>query len=125
MVKNRPTTIPEYLAAAPPEARPHLRRLYRILKSQAPAGTGVIKWNVPVFWEGRVLFGFAACRKHVSFGPGPATIRHFAKELAPHKTGKGTLQIPYDRPFPEDLVRRIAVYCRDLPRPGRKGTRRA
>ena len=110
-MKQRPATIEEYIAAAPPEARPHLRRLHRILKTIAPAGTVVIKWNVPVFWDGRVLFGFAACKQHVSFGPGPAAIRRFAQELAPHKTGKGTLQIPYDRPFPEILVRRIAAYC--------------
>lgn len=110
MTKKRSATIPEYIEAAPPEARAYLRRLYGILKRVAPGGTEAIKWGVPVFWEGRILFGFAAYRAHVSFGPGPAAIKHFARELAKHKTGKGTIQIPYDQPFPEDLVRRIAEY---------------
>ena len=33
------------------------------------------------------------------------------KELAQYKTGKGTMQIPYAQPLPEDLVRKIAAYC--------------
>lgn len=111
MTKKLPFTIEEYSAAAPAAARPHLRQLHRILKSVAPAGTAAIKWGVPVFWDGRVLFGFAAYRAHVSFGPGPAAIRRFARELAPYHTGKGTVQFPYARPLPAGLVRKIAVFC--------------
>ena len=111
MAKKRPTSINEYIGAAPPEARSHLRQLYRILKSVAPDGTEAIKWGVPVFWEHRILFGFAAYKEHISFGPGPDAIKRFSKELTKHKTGKGTMQIPYDQPLPEDLVRKIAAYC--------------
>ena len=111
MAKKRPATVDEYIEAAAPEARPHLRQMYRILKSVAPEGTEAIKWGVPLFWEGRVLFGFAAYKAHLSFGPGAAAIERFAEELAPYKTGKGTMQIPYDQPIPEDLVRRIAAFC--------------
>ena len=111
MTKNRPATVEEYIEAAAPEARSHLRELYRILKSVAPDGTEAVKWGVPVFWERRVLFGFAAYKAHISFGPGPAAIKRFAKELAKYKTGKGTMQIRYDQPLPEDLVRKIAAYC--------------
>lgn len=111
MTKKRATTIDEYIAAAPPVSRSHLRELYRILNSVAPDGTGTIKWGVPIFWERRVLFGFAAYKAHISFGPGEPAIKHFSKELANHKTGKGTLQIPYDQPIPKDLIRRIAAYC--------------
>jgi uncharacterized protein YdhG (YjbR/CyaY superfamily) len=111
MAKKRPATIEEYIEAAPPEARSHLRQMHRILKSVAPEGTEAIKWGVPVFWERGVLFGFAGYKAHISFGPGAAAIEHFSKELAKYKTGKGTMQIPYDQPIPEDLIRRIAEYC--------------
>ena len=111
MAKKGPATIEEYIEAAPPETRSHLRQMYRILKSVAPEGTEAIKWGVPVFWDGRVLFGFAAYKAHISFGPGEAAMKHFSKELAKYKTGKGTMQIPYDQPLPEDLVRKIAAYC--------------
>jgi uncharacterized protein YdhG (YjbR/CyaY superfamily) len=110
MAKKRPTKINEYIEDAAPEARPHLRQMYRILKSVAPDGTEAIKWGVPVFWEGRVLFGSAAYKAHISFGPGEAAMKRFSKELAKYKTGKGTMQIPYDQPIPEDLIRKIAAY---------------
>jgi uncharacterized protein YdhG (YjbR/CyaY superfamily) len=67
--------------------------------------------GIPVFWERRILFGFAAYKAHISFGPGPPAMKRFSKELAKYKTGKGTMQIPYDQPLPEDLVRKIAAYC--------------
>ena len=111
MRKKRPATISEYIAAAAPEARSHLRQLFRILKGIAPTGTGVIKWNVPVFWDGQVLFGFSACKAHVSFGPNAAAIRRFTKELAPYKTGAATVQFPYDLPRPAALIRQIAEFC--------------
>ena len=111
MGKKGSATINEYIEAAPPEARSHLRQMYRILKSVAPNGTGEIKWGVPVFWEGRVLFGFAAYKAHISFGPGEAAMKHFSRELTMYKTGKGTIQLPYDQPIPAELVRKIAVYC--------------
>jgi uncharacterized protein YdhG (YjbR/CyaY superfamily) len=111
MAQDRPVTVEEYIEAAPPEARSHLRHMYRILKSVAPDGTEAIKWGVPVFWERRMLFGFAAYKAHVSFGPGEAAMKRFSKELAGYKTGKGTMQIPYDQPVPEDLVREVAAYC--------------
>jgi uncharacterized protein YdhG (YjbR/CyaY superfamily) len=60
-----------------------------------------------------MLFGYAAYKAHLSFGPGQAAIKRFSRELAKHRTGKGTIQFPYDRPLPEDLIRRIAVYCID------------
>jgi uncharacterized protein YdhG (YjbR/CyaY superfamily) len=111
MDKKRPATINEYIETAPREARSHLRQMYKILKSVAPEGTETIKWGVPVFWEHRVLFGFAAYKAHVSFGPGSAAMKSFSKELAKYKTGKDTMQIPYNQPFPEDIIRKIAEYC--------------
>ena len=47
---TRPTTIAEYIRAAPRQGQPHLRRLYAILKSVAPQATEVIRAaKVPIF----------------------------------------------------------------------------
>jgi uncharacterized protein YdhG (YjbR/CyaY superfamily) len=35
----------------------------------------------------------------------------FGKELAKQKTTKGTLQVPYKKPLPEDLIRKMAEHC--------------
>jgi uncharacterized protein YdhG (YjbR/CyaY superfamily) len=108
MAKKRPTTIAEYIRAAPREGQPHLRRLYAILKSVAPQAEEAIKWGTPFFVEPRFLFAFSAHKAHLSFAPMAVGLEPFRKELEKHKTTKNFLQIPYDQPLPEDLVRKIA-----------------
>ena len=110
MASKRPTTIAAYIRAAPREGRPHLRRLYAILKSVAPQAEETIKWGTPFFVEPRFLFAFSAHKAHCSFAPMAAALKPFRKELEKHKTTKNFLQLPYDKPLPEDLVRRIAEY---------------
>ena len=111
MASRRPTTIAEYIRAAPRQAQPHLRRLYAILKSVAPEAEEAIKWGTPFFVEPRFLFAFSASKTHCSFSPTAAALTEFRKELDGQKRTKYTLQIPYDEPLPEALVRRIAEYC--------------
>ena len=89
-----------------------MRRLYAILKSVAPEAKEAIKWGTPFFVEPRFLFSFSAHKAHLNFAPTAATLKAFCKDLQKHKTTKGTVQIPYDKPLPEDLVRKMADYCR-------------
>jgi len=51
MKGNRPTTIAEYIQAAPAEGQPHLRQLYALLKKVAPDAQEAIKWGNPFFVE--------------------------------------------------------------------------
>ena len=111
MANKRLTTIAEYIQAAPRAGQPHLRRLYAILKSVAPEAEEAIKWGTPFFVEPRFLFAFSAHKAHCSFAPTAAAMKAFRQELENHKTTQGTLQIPYNKPLPEDLVRKIAEYC--------------
>ena len=110
MASKRPTTIAEYIRAAPREGQPHLRRLYAILKSVAPQAEEAIKWGTPFFVEPRFLFAFSAHKAHLSFAPTAAALERFRKELEKHDTTKGTLRIPYNESLPEGLVRRMAEY---------------
>ena len=87
-----------------------MRRLYAILKSIAPEADEVIKWGNPFFVEPRFVFAFSAHKAHLSFAPSAAALEKFRKELATHKTTKNFLQIAYDQPMPEALVRKIAEY---------------
>ncbi len=110
MAGKRAKTIAEYIRAAPREGQPHLRRLYAILKSVAPQAQETIKWGTPFFVEPRFLFAFSAHKAHCNFAPTPTALEPFRKELEKHATTVNTLQIPYDKPLPEDLVRKIAEY---------------
>lgn len=108
MTGKRPATIAEYIDAAPPEGQPLLRELYALLKSVAPEAEEAIKWGTPFFVEPRFVFAFSAHKKHCSFAPPAAALERFRKQLEKHKTTKGTLQLPYAEPLPEELVRRLA-----------------
>lgn len=87
-----------------------MRRLYAILKSVAPEAEEAIKWGTPFFVEPRFLFAFSAHKAHLNFTPDAAGLEPFHEELEGHKTTKGSLQVPYDEPLPEDLIRKIAEY---------------
>jgi uncharacterized protein YdhG (YjbR/CyaY superfamily) len=105
-----PATIAEYIEAAPREGQPHLRRLYAILKSVAPEAKEAIKWGNPFFIEPRFLFAFSAHKAHINFAPSEAALVRFRKELEKHRTTRNFLQIPYNEPLPEDLIRKIAEH---------------
>ena len=42
--------------------------------------------------------------------PTSSAMKPFVKELAGFKTGKGSIQLPYDKPLPKALIRRIAAF---------------
>ena len=108
--KARPTTIAEYIRAAPAEAQPHLRKLQAILKRAAPKATQTIKWGNPFFVEPRYLYAYSAHKAHLSFAPSIETMDAFRAQFKPYKSTKYFLQIRYDQPLPADLLRRMAEY---------------
>src|SRR5688572_20888195 len=107
---GKPTTIAEYIKAAPPEGQAHLRKLRSILRSVAPKAEEAIKWGAPFYIEPRFLFSFNACTAHCNLAPSAEALEAFRKELKEYKTTKSFLQMPYDEPVPAALVRRIAQY---------------
>ena len=106
----KPTTIAQYIDAAPPAGQSHLRELYAILKSVAPDAEETIKWNTPFFIEPRFLFSFSGHKTHCSFAPTEKALHVFCEELQSYQRTRNLLQIPYDQPMPENLIRRIAEY---------------
>jgi len=108
MAGKRPTTIAEYIRAAPRAGQPHLRSLHALLKSIAPDAEEAIKWGTPFFVEPRFLFAFSAHKAHCSFAPAAVALAQFREELKAFSTTKGTLRLPYAEPLPEDLIRRLA-----------------
>jgi uncharacterized protein YdhG (YjbR/CyaY superfamily) len=108
MAKKHPSSIAEYINAAPKAGQPHLLELYALLKSVAPDAQEAIKWGTPFFVEPRFLFAFSAHKAHLSFAPMAVGLDPFRKELEKYKTTKNFLQIPYSQSLPEELIRRIA-----------------
>lgn len=110
MTRPRPATIAAYIRAAQRVAQPHLRRLHAILESVAPEAEETIKWGVPFFVEPRFLFSFSAHKAHLDFAATPAALEAFRDELGEYEATKHFLQIRYDQPLPEALLRKMARY---------------
>lgn len=110
MTKAKPTTVDEYISAAPKEAQPKLRELRALLKKIAPKATERLKWGSPVFEEKRILFAFTAFKSHINFMPTGPAMKPFENELTEFTTGKDTIQFPYDKPLPKALIRKIAAF---------------
>ena len=110
MPKIKPSTITEYIDSAPREAQEKLREIRAILKKAAPDATETIKWGAPVFEEKRILFSFSAFKTHLNFMPTESSLKPFKEELADYKTGKDTVQFPYSKPLPADIILKIAKY---------------
>jgi len=110
MPKTRPTTVDEYIEAAPREAQSMLREIRALLKKVAPGAREILKWGYPAFEEGRILFSYSAHKSHLNFSPTGPAMEPFREELAKFKTGKDTIQFPYDKPLPKGLIRKIAAF---------------
>jgi uncharacterized protein YdhG (YjbR/CyaY superfamily) len=105
-----PTTIDDYIDAAPTEARPHLGQLRTLLQEVAPEAEETIKWGVPYFVEPRFLFSFSAFKHHLAFVPSEETLDAFREETGEYATTKNFLKVRYDQPLPVDLIRRMAEH---------------
>jgi len=110
MATRKTATVSDYIDAAPPVARKHLREIRTILKSVAPKAKEALKWGNPVLEEERILFAYSAHKSHLNFMPTRTSLAPFKKELAEYTTGKDTIQFPYDKPLPKTLIRKIAMY---------------
>ena len=110
MEKPKPTTVTEYIEAAPKEAKVKLLELRDILKEIAPDATESLKWGSPVFEEKRILFAYSAFKSHLNFMPTHSAMEPFKKDLADYKTGKDTIQFSYSKPLPKSLIKKIAAF---------------
>jgi uncharacterized protein YdhG (YjbR/CyaY superfamily) len=71
----KPTSVEEYIKAAPDYAQGKLNEIRSVLKSVAPKASEELKWRHPVFIENRILFSYAAFKNHLTFMPtGPSFV---------------------------------------------------
>ena len=110
---EKPKTIDEYIAAQDEAVRPKLNEVRAILRSALPDAQERISWSMPTYWKGQNLIHFAASKKHIGLYPGGEATTVYAEELAGIDVSKGTIRLPYDKELPADLIKKIAVWCRE------------
>lgn len=109
--RKAPETIEEYIAAQPEEVQQYLRVIRGTLRTVLPDVEERISLSMPIYWRGHNIIHFAGFKKHVGLYPGPQAVREFAERLEEYKTSKGTIQFPYSRPVPVELISDIAKWC--------------
>lgn len=103
--------IDTYIAKYSGETRSRLVEIKTLLEEIMPTAEQKISYGMPTFKLGKTnAFHFAAFKNHVSIFPSTQPIVHFAKQLEPYKTSKGTIQFQNNEPLPLELIRKIAVW---------------
>ena len=112
-----PETIEEYIAAQPEEVQPYLTELRNALRAALPEAEERISWSMPTYWKNHNIIHFAGFKNHAGLYPGPEAVLEFAERLTEYRTSKGTIQLPYSRPVPAELVSDIARWCLETGNP--------
>lgn len=109
MKNYKAENVDQYIASAPSEAQQKLQEVRAAIKSAVPKAEESISWGVPFYKYHGVLAGFAAQKKHVSFGL--VTVlsgkERETLEKKGYPTGSKTIQIRYDQKLPATEVRQI------------------
>lgn len=102
-----PTSIDEYIAAAPAAVRPILEQIRRTVRAAAPGAEEVISYRMPAFRQNGILVYFAAFKSHIGLFPPVTGDLRLEKAVEPYAGPKGNLRFPLDRPIPYELIARI------------------
>ena len=110
--KKKPvTTVDEYIAAQPAALQQRLKQMRACIKKAAPKAEESISYQMPGYkLLGKPLVYFAGYEHHVGFYATPTGHEAFAKELAPYKQGKGSVQFPNDEKLPLQLIEKIVKF---------------
>jgi len=107
---NKPKDVDEYIASFAPDIQQKLSALRSAIKAAAPDAQEVISYGMPAYKQNGMLVYYAAHTRHIGLYPMSACIAHFEKELVDFTCSKGTVQLPFDRPMPLELITRMVEY---------------
>ncbi|MDL2248737.1 DUF1801 domain-containing protein [Tyzzerella sp. OttesenSCG-928-J15] len=87
-----------------------LSEIRRVIMQAAPQAEERTSWGMPTYWQKENLVHFSNAKNHVGFHPSPDAIIAFEKELADYKKSKGTVQFPYNKDIPYELIGEITSW---------------
>lgn len=111
MPMPRRADVEDYFARLTDVQRPHLEALRAMSLAADPEAREELKWNLPAYVRGEntSLWMLQNFKQHCSLRFPP---RFFAEqkadvEAAGYEAGAGFIKLPYDRPLPVDLLKRL------------------
>ena len=113
MPMQRRADISDYFAHLSDDQLPHLEQLRELSRAAAPDLVETLHWNNPVYLrDGARLWMLQAFKRHCSlrFPTGWFGEHRPEVEAAGFAAGEGFIKLPYDRPLPVDLIKRLMQY---------------
>ena len=104
-------TVNEYRDSLSPSQQSAFDKILKMIRTCVPKDTEeVMAYGLPSWRNGIYLLHAGAFKNHVGLYPGPAAIQQYEAELSEFKTSKGSIHLPYDLPFPENLIQKLIDY---------------
>lgn len=102
--------VDNYVDGFPEEIQAFLKQIQKAILLAAPEAQQKISYGIPTFFLNGNLVHFAAFKNHIGFYPVPSGMKAFKEELSVYKQGKGSVQFPFDKPMPLNLVTEIVKF---------------
>jgi uncharacterized protein YdhG (YjbR/CyaY superfamily) len=115
------TEIDEYLTSLDEPMRSTLEELRRRILAVVPEAEQSISYSMPAFRvHGKVVAGFAAFRKHLSYLPHSGSVLGtLSAEISGYAHTKSSLHFALDSPLPAPLVAKlVTARLREIERTG-------
>lgn len=104
-------TVDEYISQFPAPVQQGLRDIRTLVQKHAAESVECIAYGMPAYkLRGKPLIYYAGFEHHVGLYATPSGHVAFAKQFAPYKQGKGSVQFPHDQPLPLILIKKVIVY---------------
>lgn len=105
-----PDTIDDYLAAQPTDAADAIEEIRLRVHRIVPEATEAIRYGMPTFMLGdRYLVYLGAWKHHIAMYSIPPFDEPLQSAVSGYRAAKDTLQFPFSRPIPFDLIDRIVT----------------
>ena len=103
--------IDEYINQFPDDIQEKLNIIRKIILDNAPHAEEILSYGMPGYkLNKKPLVYFAAFKNHIGFYATPSGHSQFQEELSKYKQGKGSVQFPYSKPIPYELIERIVKF---------------
>jgi uncharacterized protein YdhG (YjbR/CyaY superfamily) len=111
MNKSQKTPIDIYLSKLSDPQKSTLTQVRKMIAEILPEATECISYGLPAFkYNGTVIGGFAATKKHCSYYPfSGSTLRILKKNLAKYQQTKSALHFPLNKPLSKKIIKQLVL----------------
>lgn len=106
-MKKAPENVHAYIAVAPKEIQPKLRKVRAAIREVAPDAAESISYGIPFYnYKGRLVW-FGLQKTHIGLYLRPPVIAEHKRELRGYVTTKSAVQLPLDREIQVSLIKKL------------------